>query len=128
MNTIFDCINDVLFTKKGTLLSNIDDETNLNQFMINRWCSMYSDNLCLMINNTVNRIGSIFETKKQYYKYVLDVFPRAKFKRIHYIKRKKETQDVEFDNIGLLSKKLELSQREIKLYYEFQSSCTTSSN
>jgi len=127
MNTIFDCINDVLHTKRGNLLKNIDDESNLNQFMINRWCSMYSDTLTTIINSTVNRLGSIFETKQQYYKFVLSVLPRVSRKRIHYIKKNKEDKKEEIENLDLIAKTLELSQREIKSYYEYSSKQSTSS-
>lgn len=119
--TIFDCLNDILFTKRGNLLQNVDDETNFNQYMINRWCSMYSTSMATMVNNTVNWLYSAFETKQQYYRFVLSVFPRVKQKRIHYIKKSKPTDTEEQpDNIPLIAKRLELSQREIKSLYEFQ--------
>jgi hypothetical protein len=126
--TIFDCLNDILFTKRGKLLQNVDDEPNFNQYMINRWTSMYSSEMATLVNNTVNWLYSTFETKQQYYKFVSRVFPRLKFKRIHYIKKNKEQQPEQPDNVALLAKKLEISQREIKCYYEFQSNCTTSSS
>ena len=127
--TIFDCLNDILFTKRGNLLQNVDDESNFNQYMINRWSSMYSPTIATLINNTVNWLYGTFETKQQYYRFVMRVFPRVQNKRIHYIKKKKpETDAVIGDNVELLARRLELSQREIKSYYEFQSSCTTSSS
>ena len=85
--------------------------------------------MAVLINDTVNWLYSAFETKQQYYSFVTNVFPRLKFKRIHYIKKQKPgDKDEHPDNIELLAKRLELSQREIKSYYEFQSSCTTSSS
>lgn len=128
--TIFDCLNDILFTKRGKLLQNVDDEPNFNQYMINRWCSMYSPNMAVVINNTVNWLYSTFETKQQYYTFVKNVLPRVPNKRIHYIKKNKPTEnkDETPDNTHLIAKRLELSQREIKSYYEFQSNCTTSSS
>ena len=127
--TIFDCLNDILFSKKRSLLGNVDDETTFNQYMINRWSSMYSPEMAVLVNNTVNWLYSTFETKQQYYNFVTSVFPRLKFKRIHYIKKQKpEDKPEQPDNVELLAKRLELSQREIKSYYEFQNSCTTSSS
>ena len=127
--TIFDCLSDILFTKRGKLLQNVDEEAGFNQYMINRWCSMYSPNMAVLVNNTVNWLYSAFETKQQYYKFVLSVFPRLQNKRIHYIKKKKpEDKPTEPDNIKLLAKRLELSEREIKSYYEFQRSSTTSTS
>ena len=52
--TIFDILNDILFTKKGNLLQNVDDEAAFNNYMINRWVSMYSPNLAIVINSTTN--------------------------------------------------------------------------
>lgn len=124
--TIFDCLNDILFTKRGKLLQNVDDEPGFNQYMINRWTSMYSPTMAVLINNTTNWLYSVFETKQQYYKFVSKVLPKLANKRIHYIKKKQEDKADEPDNIPLLAKRLELSQREIKCYYEFQNSCTTS--
>jgi hypothetical protein len=126
--TIFDCLNDILFTKRGKLLQNVDEESNFNQYMINRWCSMYNPNMAILVNNTVNWLYSAFETKQQYYKFVLNVFPRLQNKRIHYIKKKKpDEKSTEPDNIKLLAKRLELSEREIKSYYEYSSKYSTSS-
>ena len=122
---IFDYLNDILFTKKGNKMTNVDDESDFNQFMINRWCSMYSPNMAVIINSTTNRLHSIFTTKNDFYKFVSTILPRVKFKRIHYIKKNKSNENAdEFKNVDLLAKRLEISEREIKSYYEFQSSCT----
>lgn len=125
--TIFDCLNDILFTKKNKLLKNVDEETEFNQYMINRWISMYSPNMATIINNTTNWLYSVFETKQQYYKFISRVIPKASFKRIHYIKKKKpEDTPKEIENIELIAKRLELSKREIKSYYEYSSEHSTS--
>jgi len=125
--TIFDCLNDILFTKRGKLLQNVDDETSFNQYMINRWCSMYSPSMAILVNNTVNWMYSTFETKQQYYRFVTSIFPRLQNKRIHYIKKKKPEDIKQFENVKLLAKRLELSEREIKSYYEYSSKHSTSS-
>ena len=124
--TIFDHLKDVLFTKRGKLLDNIDQENSLNMYMLNRWCSMYSPGVATMINNTCNWLYGVFETKQQYYQFMLSVLPRVPTKRIHYIKKQKnETeQPNKTDNTSLLAKRLEISQREIKCYYELQNCCT----
>jgi hypothetical protein len=123
--TIFDTLNDLLFTKKKTCLNNVDDESSFNQYMTNRWISMYSDNLAIIINSTVNWFGSVFEQKRDYYNFLHAVIPRVGRKRIHYIKKIKPEPEV--NNISGMAKKLELSQREIKLYYECQRRTTSSS-
>jgi hypothetical protein len=116
--TIFDCLNDILFTKRGKLLQNVDDEPNFNQYMINRWSSMYSPQMAVLINNTVNWLYNTFETKQQYYKFVSKVFPRLRFKRLHYIKKNKPENNTQHDNVQLLAKRMQLSTREIKMYLD----------
>ena len=123
--TIFDYLNDLLFTKRGQPPDNIDEESNFNMYMTNRWISMYSSNLAIIINSTTNWLGGIFNTKSEYYKFVKCIIPRVNRKRIHYIKKKKpDTPEEEVDNIQLIAKRLELSQREIKSYYELRNNCT----
>ena len=124
--TIFDILNDILFTKKGNLLQNVDDEAAFNNYMTNRWVSMYSPNLAIVINNTTNWLHSIFETKQDYYRFVSKILPKVQRKHIPYIKKVKEDKTTDLDNIELLAKRLELSQREIKSYYELQRTTTTS--
>ena len=125
---IFDILNDVLFTKKGNLLKNVDEESEFNNYMINRWVSMHSPSLAVVINNTTNWLWSVFETKQEYYKFISTVIPRVFRKRIHYIKKTKpDDTPKQVENIELLAKRLELSQREIKYYYEYSSKHSTSS-
>lgn len=118
--TIFDILNDVLFTKKGNTLKNVDDESAFNMFMINRWVSMYSPNMAVVINNTVNRLHSTFESKQDYYRFINKVLPKVKRKHIPYIKKTKKDTETEDENLKIIAKRLELSQREIKSYYESQ--------
>ena len=123
--TIFDYLNDLLFTKRGQPPDNIDEESNFNMYMTNRWISMYSPNLAIIINSTTNWLGGIFNTKSEYYKFVKCIISRVNRKRIHYIKKKKpDAPEEEVDNIQLIAKRLELSQREIKSYYELRNNCT----
>ena len=126
--TIFDILNDILFTKKGNLLKNVDEESSFNNYMVNRWVSMYSPSLAIVINNTSNWLWSVFETKQDYYKFINTIIPRVSRKRIHYIKKvKPEDKPKEIENVELLAKRLELSQREIKSYYEYSSQYSTTS-
>ena len=126
--TIFDILNDILFTKKGNLLKNVDEESSFNNYMVNRWVSMYSPSLAIVINNTGNWLWSVFETKQDYYKFINTIIPRVSRKRIHYIKKvKPEDKPKELENVELLAKRLELSQREIKSYYEYSSEYSTTS-
>ena len=117
MINIFTFINDILFYKKGNLLDNIDDESQFNGYMINRWLSMYSPQAATIINHTTNRYYSIFDTKRDNYQFLISIMPKSKPYRINYIKKThKDAQDKNKDAIKLLADNLQISQREIKFY------------
>ena len=116
--TIFDFLNSILFTKKDRF-DNVDDESQYNQYLINRWISMYSPQCAQYINNTVNWLYPIFEEKKSHYKFLKSILPKVRYKHIPYIKKvKPEDTDSEESNVELLAKSLELSQREVKYLLE----------
>lgn len=117
---MFNYLNDILFNKKGNELSNVDDEQNYNMFMINRWISMYSPDVCNVVNSTVNWLHPVFETKQQHYQFLSKVLPTYRRKFIQYIKKSKNENDEEENSISLLSKNLELSEREVKYLLEQQ--------
>ena len=118
---MFTYLNDILFHKKGDALSNIDSESEYSMFMINRWISMYSIDICTVINSTVNWLHPIFDTKQQHYLFLLRVLPRYRHKFIQYIKKTKEDTDEEAQKYAeLLSANLELSRREVKYLIEQQ--------
>ena len=114
--TIFYFINDILFKKKGDLLDNVDNESGFNLYMLNRWASMYSTGVATIVNLTTNRYYSIFDTKREHYNFMLRMFPKVKARRIHYIKKKKQTPDDTKEVIKRLAISLELSEREINYY------------
>jgi hypothetical protein len=87
--TIFDVIGGILFTKRKDLLNNVDDARNMQPFLVNRWVSMHSPTEAKIINETVNRYGHVFEDKADLYKFLVNVLPQYRFKRIDYIKKKK---------------------------------------
>ena len=114
--TIFDHLNDILFTKERNL-SNIDDEQEYNQYMINRWISMYSPHMALTINNTTNWLYPVMEEKSAHYRFLHSILPRVQRKHINYIKKSQETSE-EDNNLDLLAQKLELSKREVKYFID----------
>ena len=116
--TIFNIINDVLFYKKGNVLSNIDDESQFNGYMINRWTSMYSPEMATIINYTSNKYYSIFEVKRDQYKFLCSILPRVKPRRIFYIKKTSKTNDNIDKAVEMLSNSLEISKREINYYIQ----------
>jgi hypothetical protein len=117
--TIFDYMNDILFTKEENL-KNDDDEAEYNQYMMNRWVSMYSPQIANLVNNTANWLYPILSEKKDHYKFMHSIMPKLKRKHIPYIKKVK-TEKKEEDNVELIAKGVELSQREVKYLLNEQS-------
>lgn len=113
---IFDQLNDLVFTKEHKCMTNIDHESDYSPYMINRWISMYSPDMAHVINNTVNWLYPIFETKSDHYNFLHAVIPRSQRKRINYIKKRKPDKDEDGDehDVEMLAKNLELSQREVQ--------------
>jgi hypothetical protein len=88
--TIFDIISGIIFKKNPNLLDNVDDGKAFQPFLVNRWLSMHSGKDATIINETVNRYGHVFNNKTDLYKFMVNVFPEYRFKRISYIKKKKD--------------------------------------
>lgn len=116
--TIFDIIAGILFTKKNTCLSSIDEESSFSPYLINRWASMYSPKVAL-VSNTINKYLGIFDNKQDLYSLFAAVLPKVPSKRIQYFKKVKREADEKDENINLISKNLELSTREIEQYIAF---------
>lgn len=114
---IFDHLNDLLFTKEKNL-DNVDDEQEYNQYMVNRWISMYSPNMATMINNTTNWLHPIFEEKSSHYNFLHSIIPPVKRKHIPYIKKNRVEKESGDTNLDLIAKKLELSKREVKYFID----------
>jgi hypothetical protein len=109
--SIFDILADILFLKKKTALSNIDNESAFSPFMLNRWISMYSNPLVLKCNLLNKYIGF---NKQVVYTLFFNLFDKVSRRKINYFKKTKET--AEENNNTLFAKALELSEREIKQY------------
>jgi len=116
--TIFDIINDILFTKKG-ILQTIDQESEFQPYMVNRWLSMYSP-FVAKHSNIIGKYLSVFDNKKDLYNLFKAVFPKVSYKKISYIKKVKENKQEEDENIKLVARNLEMSEREIKEYVDFK--------
>jgi hypothetical protein len=116
--TIFDIIGDVLFTKKGNCLNTVDQESEFQPFIVNRWLSMHSPQVAKH-SNIINKYLGIFESKKDLYNLFLAVFPKVPFKKISYIKKVKEAKTEKDEQIKIIAKNAELSEREIEQYIAF---------
>jgi len=115
---IFTLINSLFFSKKRIDIS-LDNESQFSPYMLNRWMSMYSDEMLVIINETSNRYGGLLNTKEQQYEWYFNLFPKVRFKKIQYIKKnKKVKEEIKEDNLALIAKHNEISVRELQLYKE----------
>ena len=96
---------------------NCDDETQFNQYMINRWTSMYSSEIASFINETSNKFWNLFDNKQSQYSYFYNLLPRLKYKKIQYIKKTKKDKKKKEDEPILPEF---LSKREYKLYVDLE--------
>lgn len=122
MNTIFDFLSDILFTKNKKAFQNIDDSKSFSPFLIYRWISMYSPDCALFVNK-ISKFISLFDNKIDLYNFLVAVVPQKPRKNINYIKKiKDETKPKkdEVDIVSLLSKRYEISKREVKEYLSIE--------
>ena len=119
---LFEVLDRILHSKKK-INHNTGDEP-VHPYIINRWISMYSTELCTVINNTGNWLYSVFDDHDQYFKFLQRFIPRVANRRIHYIKKAKKQPDKSehdmLENVDMLSHHLELSKREIKCLIEYE--------
>jgi Glu-tRNA(Gln) amidotransferase subunit E-like FAD-binding protein len=116
--TIFNYIDSVLYNKNKLNTIN-EGETEFNFYMVNRWCSMYSADIAQIINQTSNQYKEIFTLKQDQYNYIFNILPKVKKKRINYIKKIKNEENKEENDISSYAKLLEISEREVKEYIDF---------
>lgn len=115
--TIFDTISCILYSKNKDCISNADDESAFNPYMVNRWVSMHSPELANFVNETTNKYSTVFNSRKELFDFYVSILPRAKFKKIDYIKKAVKEKD-EKSNTSLRARSREVSTREIKMYDE----------
>jgi hypothetical protein len=107
--TIFDYINSILY--KNAINEPIHtNNSEYNQYMINRWLSMYSSDMANIVNSTVNVYGTILDNQ-EHYNLLYNLIPKCKSKKINYLKASKTTVDEEIKDLSEIN---ELSCREIQ--------------
>jgi len=116
---LFDFIKDILYEKKGDLLDNPDNHVEFQPYMLQRWMSMYSPDMAKIINLTTNRLYPIYNDKNEWYKALLTIIPKGKFKRIKYISKQKKEVKKDDDTkriIKIIAQNKQISQREVENY------------
>ena len=110
--TIFDFLNNILHDKSSVDLD-ISDYNLYSPYIINRFLSQYSKDVCYIVNHTVNKHCDSNSDKEFHYKFLTNALPVLKKKFIRYIKKKKE-EKTNYENCANLH---EVSKREIDLYF-----------
>lgn len=112
VNSFFDFVNNIAFDREQ-LDINITDSQLYSAYITNRYMTFLNKESALLINNTINRYGQVFNNET-HYNFLFNLIPKVKRTFIRYVKKKK----VDKKDFELLSKRHELSHREIQLYSE----------
>ena len=117
--SIYNVINSILFKK---LIDRSAIEELHVPFMFIRWLSFY-DPICVPLANELNRLGHQFTDKQESYDFFNTTVPKLRFRKIKYMKKTKakakKKAELKFEeDIKLLAKSHELSEREVRMYLE----------
>jgi len=114
----FQLQNKLFYSKKGKA-EDLDaaGEQAFVPFLFNRWLSFYNNDMCVFTNETFNKFSTIFDDKQQAYRLYYYFIPRLKWKKIAYIKKKKNEVEEE-ENLELIAKNKNISKRELLQYVE----------
>lgn len=116
----FDLLRKLIFSKKINA-EDLDYEglQAFVPFMLNRWISFYDKSQAILINETFNRFTGLFDDKNEQYKLYHYLLPTSRYKKIAYVKKKKEKEEKEDTNIPILARNQMISQREVSMYLDF---------
>lgn len=125
MDNTFQMINEVLFYKKEQI-PNEDDLKLFAPFLINRYASMYSPEMCKYINFMLNENNKINLTPMELYRLFHTIIPKLRYKKIAYIKKSakstdtltKKEQELQ-DKIKCIAYNKELSIKEVNNLIKF---------
>lgn len=116
MKTIFDYIGNITNGKK---LEELDASSSFSPFMLQRWLSMISPEICYFLNEKLN--GLHITDKQVIYDYMVLMFPKIGNKKIKYLKKSSAVDDSDIEESA---KRLQISKREFleykKIYPEFE--------
>lgn len=118
--TFFDMLRNLFFSRKD-IHRNLDTEsqTHFLPFLLNRWLSFYNKDQCVLVNETINKYTGLFDDKNDLYKLYFNFLPVLRYKKIEYIKRKKEEKEKEEAiNTTLIARNHNISKREVLLYID----------
>jgi hypothetical protein len=113
--TTFNYIDQILFGKKVKQADTADNDFSL--YMVQRWLSMSSPHMSLLMNRTCNKYYDTLQDKDVAVKFLDVMVPKTKTTRLNYIKKVAKTkqkikEDQEF--LSFLAKTTEMSKRELR--------------
>ena len=111
-------IQDIIQKKTGKLLDLPENVLQFNPYIIQRFLSMLSGNMCHILNETTNKKLNSFE-KKEIYQLLITLIPQQKKSYIKYIKKETEKSmftDIEKKGIDLVAEKYKISKKSIEQY------------
>lgn len=112
---LFDYLKNILYQKNPEIL---EEDNDFVPFLIQRWLTMHSPEMALIVNETTNRYWASFNTKQDWYNAFITMLPRVKFRKLNYIKKSKDKNEKSDDVISAIARNLEISEREIRMYLE----------
>ena len=123
MDNVFQVINEILFFKKEQTI-NEDDLQFFVPFMVNRYASMYSYEMCEYINAILNNkcIAINLEPMELYNMYHI-IIPKVRYKKIDYIKKAKKDKPLTKkeeelqEKLKMIAKNMDLSFKEVQNLY-----------
>lgn len=109
MKTIFEHIDNLVTYKQDYTMSAGEA---FSPYLIQRWISMISPNICNFINETSNsQFNSILESQ-EFHDYILSTIPKLKKTKIKYIKKSKDIKD--YEDLKSHASYLKMSIAELK--------------
>ena len=117
---MFEYINSILFKSKGPGTENLNENSDFQPYLVQRWCSMHSAEIAVLLNQTSNVSWSALQNNTMWFQYMTSTIPKCKFQRINYIKKKKDTETVKSQKeiINKVANNLEISTREVNSYIQ----------
>jgi hypothetical protein len=113
-----------LFYNKKSLKEELDTESLqlFHPYLINRWLSFYDNTKAVFVNETLNKFVALFEDKSDMFKLYYNLIPQTRFKKISYIKKKKEDKEKESikEDLEIFAQNQRMSVREVKMYMDLQ--------
>lgn len=117
-HTIFDHLHNVFVSKFNNMVKKSD---SFPFYMMQRWGSMHSTNMALLLNEHVNpRYRAMLDSKMEY-DYLKTVTPKLKTSKFKYYKKQekeklaKKANEFSDEDIGIICKQLELSRQDVSL-------------